>query len=200
LIADLPTDELLTELLAREEAMVSLAKYIEYVSGLRPPPHMKLICDKLDDVIEGRIKRLMISMPPGHGKSFVASHYFPAYFLSKYPERNIIFATHKQELSDSFGLKVRNVIKSDEHCRLFPDVGISADKTAAGEWMTTKAGGYHATAVGANVTGRRGDILPGTICCLVFRRLSRTVSGISCGLGTALTFTRDVRTRTRRLF
>ena len=157
----LTRDELLQELLRREEAMVSLAAYIEYVSGLKPPPHMKLVCDKLDDVIEGRIKRLMISMPPGHGKSFVASHYFPAYYLSKYPDKNIIFSTHKQELSDSFGLKVRNLMKSEEHHRIFPNAAVSTDKTAAGEWMTTEGGGYHATAVGANVTGRRGDILLG---------------------------------------
>lgn len=158
---DLDLDELLQELLRREEAMSSLASYIEYVSGLKPPPHLKLVCDKLDDVIEGRIKRLMISMPPGHGKSFTASTYFPAYYLSKYPERNVIFATHKQELSDSFGLKVRNTIRSEDHQRLFPESGVSTDKTAAGEWMTTDGGGYHATAVGANVTGRRGDILIG---------------------------------------
>jgi predicted phage terminase large subunit-like protein len=153
--------ELLKELLRREEAMVSLASYIEYVSGLKPPPHMKYVCDKLDAVARGDIKRLMISMPPGAGKSFVASHYFPAYYLSKYPERNVLFASHKQELADSFGLKVRNTLKSDEHLRIFPDVRVSADKTAAGEWMTTAGGGYHATAVGANVTGRRGDILIG---------------------------------------
>ena len=159
--AAMDLDTLLKELLAREEAMQSLASYIEYVSGLKPPPHLKLVCDKLDDVIEGRIKRLMISMPPGHGKSFAASHYFPAYFLSKYPTKNVIFSTHKQELSDSFGLKVRNLIKSEEHLRIFPEAGISSDKTAAGEWMTTAGGGYHATAVGANVTGRRGDILIG---------------------------------------
>lgn len=160
-MADLNYQELLQELLAREEAMQSLAAYIEYVSGMKPPRHMKLVCDKLDDVINGKIKRLMVSMPPGHGKSFVVSHYFPAYYLAKFPKKNVIFSTHKQELSDSFGLKVRNLIKSEEHLRIFPESGISADKTAAGEWMTTEGGGYHATAVGANVTGRRGDILIG---------------------------------------
>lgn len=152
---------LLEELLRREEAMVSLEKYIEYVSGLRVPKHMKYVCDKLDAVADGRIKRLMISMPPGHGKSYCASHYFPAYYLAKYPEKQIIAATHKQELSDSFGRKVRNTIMSDEHVRIFPDSQVSGDKTAAGEWQTTAGGGYHATAVGANVTGRRGDILIG---------------------------------------
>ena len=154
-------DELLQELLAREEAINSLAKYIGYVSGLVPPEHLQLVCKELDLVASGKTKRLMISMPPGHGKSWCASHFFPAYYLSKFPEKTLIFATHKQELSDSFGLKVRNTIKSDEHQRLFPNIGISTDKTAAGEWMTLGGGGYLATSVGANVTGRRGDILIG---------------------------------------
>lgn len=159
--AGMDLDSLLKELLAREEAMQSLAAYIEYVSGQKVPPHMKLICDKLDDVAEGRLNRLMISMPPGHGKSWCASHFFPAYYLAKYPEKQIIAATHKQELSDSFGRKVRNTMMSEEHSRIFPGSGVATDKTAAGEWQTTKGGGYHATAVGANVTGRRGDILIG---------------------------------------
>lgn len=158
---DFQTDALLAELLRREEAMVSLAAYIEYVSGQKVPPHMKYVCDRLDDVAEGRIKRLMISMPPGSGKSHCASHYFPAYYLSKYPDKQLIAAAHKQELADSFGLKVRNTIKSDEHRRLFPESGISTDKTAAGEWQTLGDGGYLATSVGSNITGRRGDIMIG---------------------------------------
>ncbi len=159
--AGLEIEDLLRELLAREEAMESLAAFIEYVSGQEVPRHMRLVCDKLDQVVNGEITRLMVSMPPGHGKSYIVSHYFPAYYLAKNPKRNVIFSTHKQELSDSFGLKVRNLIKSEEFLRIFPDIGVSSDKTAAGEWMTTAGGGYHATAVGANVTGRRGDILIG---------------------------------------
>ena len=154
-------EELLKELLFREEAIQSLAKYIEYVSGLKPPRHIEFLCKKLEDVATGKLKRLMISLPPGHAKSFTASHYFPAWYLSKYGDKNVICATHTQELSDSFGLKVRNTIQSDEHRRLFPMVGISADKTAAGEWMTLEDGSYKATSVGAKVTGRRGHILIG---------------------------------------
>jgi len=56
---DLSMDDLLAELVAREEAMASFAAYIEYVSGMKPPPHLKLICDKLDEVAEGKIQRLM---------------------------------------------------------------------------------------------------------------------------------------------
>ena len=91
---NLTMDDLLAELVAREEAMASFAAYIEYVSGLKPPPHLKLICDKLDEVAEGKIQRLMISMPPGHGKSFAASHYFPAYYLAKNPTKNVLSLIH----------------------------------------------------------------------------------------------------------
>ena len=139
--AGLEIEDLLRELLAREEAMESLASFIEYVSGQEVPRHMRLVCDKLDQVVNGEITRLMVSMPPGHGKSYIVSHYFPAYYLAKNPKRNVIFSTHKQELSDSFGLKVRNLIKSEEFLRIFPDIGVSSDKTAAGEWMTTAGGG-----------------------------------------------------------
>lgn len=154
-------DELAQELIRREEAMQSLSSYIHYVSGMKPPPHIELICEKLEAVADGRIKRLMISLPPGHGKSFTASQYFPAWYLSKYGDKNLICATHTQDLSDSFGLKVRNTIKSDEHQRIFPNAAISTDKTAAGEWMTVEGGSYKATAVGASVTGRRGHMLIG---------------------------------------
>ena len=157
----LTREELLKELLRREEAIATLAGYIEYVSGLEPPEHIRFLCEKLEAVARGDIKRLMISMPPGHAKSFTASQHFPAWYLSKYGNKNLICATHTQELSDSFGLKVRNIIKSDEHRRLFPDAAISTDKTAAGEWMTVAGGSYKATAVGASVTGRRGHLLIG---------------------------------------
>ena len=39
--AEISYDDLLQELLAREESMRSLASYIEYVSGLKPPPHLQ---------------------------------------------------------------------------------------------------------------------------------------------------------------
>ena len=152
---------MMEELLRREEAQESLAKYIEYVSGMKPPPHIEFLCEKLEAVARGEIKRLMISMPPGHAKSFTASQHFPAWYLSKYGKKNLISATHTQDLSDSFGLKVRNIIKSDEHRKIFPEAGISTDKTAAGEWMTLEDGSYKATAVGASVTGRRGNLLLG---------------------------------------
>ena len=147
-------EDLANELIRREEAMESLAGYIHYVSGLEPPKHIKYLCEKLEAVARGEIKRLMISMPPGHAKSFTASQHFPVWYLSKYGDKNLICATHTQELSDSFGLRVRNIIKSDEHRRIFPEAGISSDKTAAGEWMTLEGGSYKAVNYNFNVTAQ----------------------------------------------
>ncbi len=155
----IPRDDLLRELLFREEAMVSLSRYIEYVSGMKPPRHLEYVCRKLEDVANGKIKRLMISMPVGHAKSFTASQHFPAWFLSRFPTKNIICASHTQDLSDSFGLKIKNIIRSDEHQRIFPESGISTEKSGAAEWMTLANGSYKATGVGSSITGRRGDLL-----------------------------------------
>jgi predicted phage terminase large subunit-like protein len=154
--------EVLREITRRKAARESFASYLEYVDGRPLPRHIRLIANELQDVAEGRINRLMVSQPPGTGKSWVSSQHFPAWYLSKWPDRQFISAAHTQGLSDSFGLKVRNIIKSDEHRRIFPEIKISADKSAASEWnIDGHAGGYLATAVGASVTGRRGDYLHG---------------------------------------
>lgn len=154
--------DIMGELSLRRRARDSFAAYLEYVDGRPLPKHIRFIADKLQEVAEGRMSRLMVSQPPGTGKSHTSSQYFPAWYLSRWPEKQFISAAHTQSLSDSFGLKVRNIIKSEEHRRVFPDIAISADKSAASEWNIDKhAGGYLATSVGSSVTGRRGDYLHG---------------------------------------
>jgi predicted phage terminase large subunit-like protein len=154
--------EILREIQRRKRARENFADYLEYVDGRKVPRHIRFIAQHLQDVAEGRNNRLMVSQPPGTGKSWTSSQHFPAWYLSRWPDKQFISAAHTQSLSDSFGLKVRNIIKSDEHQRVFPEISISADKSAASEWnIEGHDGGYLATAVGASVTGRRGDYLHG---------------------------------------
>jgi len=153
--------EVLRELSRRKAARDSFAAYLEYVDGRPLPQHIRFVCDRLQEVAEGRVTRMMISMPPSHAKSHVASQHFPAWFLSRWPKRRIVAASATQDLASSFGLKIRNIIKSDEHIRVFPESGISSDKSASDEWNTTEGGGYVARGVGGMVTGRRGDLLIG---------------------------------------
>src|ERR1700720_3628330 len=80
--------------------------------GLQIPWHIRLLIEKLEAVERGEIKRLVIMMPPGHGKSTMGSIYFPSWYIGRHPERQVICASHTQELSERFGRRVRAVIAS----------------------------------------------------------------------------------------
>lgn len=95
------------------------------------------------------------SLLPTHN-STVVSHHFPAFYLSKFPDHNIISVTHTESFSETWGRKVRNLMLSPEHCKVFPDTTISEDSRAASRWDTTRGGTYYATGVGGAVVGRRG--------------------------------------------
>ena len=149
------------ELLARRQARDTLSGYMEYVSGHATPRHIQLLCDKLEQCMARKIKRLLVCLPPGHAKSFTVSHHFPAYYLSKFPDHNVIAVTHTESFSETWGRKVRNLMLGDEHRIIFPDAVISEDSRAASRWDLTSGASYFATGVGGAVTGKRGNCVPG---------------------------------------
>ena len=127
--------------------------------GYRPADHHRLIADHLERVERGEIKRLMIQMPPRHGKSMLASEFFPSWFLSKNSDKQVIHATYNQELSDGFGRKVRNLMKEWGHQAIFPGVGVADDSSAASRFHTTSGGVYHGVGIGGGATGKGADLL-----------------------------------------
>jgi predicted phage terminase large subunit-like protein len=122
-------------------------------------PHHELIISKLEAVERGEIKRLMISMPPRNGKSFITSSIFPAWVLGRHPQHHIIFATYGQELSDDFGRRVRNFIADPVHQAIFPNCRLSEDSTAAHRFNIKAGGAYFAVGRGGPITGRGADLL-----------------------------------------
>jgi predicted phage terminase large subunit-like protein len=84
---------------------------------------------------------------------------FPAWFLGKFPSKQIIQASHKAELAVGFGRKVRNLVGSQPYQEVFPDVGLRADSKAAGRWNTTQSGVYLAAGVGAGIAGFGADLV-----------------------------------------
>lgn len=123
-----------------------------------PAEHHRLLCEALDQLIAGDLRRLIVLMPPGSAKSTYASVRFPAYFLGRKGEHSIICASYGEDLANSFGRKVRNLVDSREYQRLFPDVSLMEDSRAKGEWETRSGGSYFACGVGSGITGRRGDL------------------------------------------
>ncbi len=79
------------EIQSRKLARRGLVAFTEYtLPGYEPAPHHCLIAEKLEAVARGKVNRLMIFMPPRHGKSELASRRFPAWFLGRYPGRQIM--------------------------------------------------------------------------------------------------------------
>lgn len=148
------------ELAKRELARRQLGWFIKYnFEGYRVNWHHKIIMDKLEAVERGEIRKLMIFVPPRHGKSEIASINFPAWFFGRNPTKNIIAASYNSDLAVGFGRKARNIVGSAEYKNLFPGVSLAEDSQAAGRWITNQGGEYTAVGIGGGTTGRGADIL-----------------------------------------
>ena len=120
--------------------------------------HHRKIAAKLEAVERGEIDRLMIFMPPRHGKSELASRRFPAWYLGRNPTRQIIAASYNSELASDFGRDVRNIVASQEYGCIF-DTCLRDDSRAADRWNTDSGGAYVAAGVGTAITGRGAHVL-----------------------------------------
>ena len=146
--------------LAREEAQADFLKFVHSMwPGFINGRHHKVMARKFEDIASGKIKRLIINMPPRHTKSEFASYMLPAWFLGKYPNKKIIQTSNTAELAVGFGRKVRNLVGSEQYAKIFPNVNLRQDSKAAGRWSTNKDGEYFAIGVGGTVTGKGADLL-----------------------------------------
>lgn len=144
--------------LHRKQANASLLSFIEQVSTEPAPArHHRLLIEKLEAVERGEIKRLMVFMPPGSGKSHYASVMFPAWYMGRNPRNNVICASYGQELADKFGRRVRGVVMEPQWSDIF-GTGLSQASSAAGRWAVEAGGEYYAVGVGGSVTGFRADL------------------------------------------
>ena len=142
--------------LARDKFMV-YAKHV--YDGFIEGRHHKIIAEKLEAIAKGKLKRLIVNMPPRHSKSEFASYLMPSWFLGRNPKLKIIQATMNTELAVRFGRKVRDLIADPIYAEIFPDTDLKQDSQAAGRWETSAGGEYFAAGVGAAMTGRGADLL-----------------------------------------
>jgi predicted phage terminase large subunit-like protein len=153
------TSATLDSLAAKAAREHLLAYAIGQYAGYETPPHIKLLADKLMAVERGEIKRLAVFMPPRHGKSNLVSEVFPAWYLGRKPQHQVLFTTYGQDLADGFGRKVRNAVADERHSMAFPDSVLSDDSQSARRFNTSNGGVYYAVGAGGAVTGRGADLL-----------------------------------------
>jgi predicted phage terminase large subunit-like protein len=121
--------------------------------------HHRIIADKFNKIAQGKLKRLIICMPPRHSKSEFSSIYLPAWMMGHRGDLKIIQSTHTAELAVNFGRKVRNLMDLPDYKTVFPDVYLSSDNKSAGRWTTNKGGEAFYAGVGGAITGRGADLL-----------------------------------------
>lgn len=144
----------------QQKAKTDFMAYVNYVwpAFIHGRHHVKM-AQAFQRVAEGKVKRLIINMPPRHTKSEFASYLLPSWFLGLFPGKKIIQTSHTAELAVGFGRKVRNLVDSDAYKDLFPEVALQSDSKAAGRWATNYGGDYFAIGVGGAVTGKGADLL-----------------------------------------
>lgn len=153
------TERAQAELSRRKAARSGCLAFTQYtMPGYRVGPQHQLLCEKLDAVERGEIKRLMVFMPPRHGKSELTSKRFPAWFLGRNPGKQVITASYSADLAQDFGRHARNIVASSEFAALFPGVGVAGDSAARDKWHTTKGGVYTAAGVAGSLTGKGAHV------------------------------------------
>ena len=100
--------------------------------------------------------RLLVQMPPRHGKSETVSVWTPIWMLNAFPARKVMLASYEADFAAGWGRRARNLI--DEHQGELL-VRLAADSTAANRWNTPEGGGMTTAGAGGALTGRGADLL-----------------------------------------
>jgi predicted phage terminase large subunit-like protein len=120
--------------------------------------HLEVIAAKLTAVREGKIRRLIINLPPRHLKSLMASIAFPAWCLGHDPSAQILCVSYAQDLSDKLARDCRSIMLSPWYRQIFP-TRLAPHRQAVQEFITTRQGYRLATSTGGVLTGRGADII-----------------------------------------
>lgn len=140
--------------------------------------HVAYLCKELEKVAQGvadRVPRehdLVINIPPGLTKTITCSIMFPAWCWTKWPWMRFITASYSSALSLESAEYCRELIKSDEFQRIYPEIAIKEDKDTKSNYRIVQksfgignkkyesiGGSRYSTSVGGTLTGFHGDIL-----------------------------------------
>jgi predicted phage terminase large subunit-like protein len=116
--------------------------------------HHRLLAKKLEQVYRGEIKRLMVNMPPRHGKSELVSRRFPAWVLGKNPEERIIACSYSADLASSINRDVQRIIQTPEYEEIFPETRLNEKNV-----VTTAERSFLKNSRIFEVVGRKGYYL-----------------------------------------
>lgn len=165
---------------SRERRKLARSNFLEFCKYVDPqfetPKHIRFVASKLQEValyIASRgtkgIGRLMILMPPRHGKSELASRNFPAWLLGLAPDSRVLLTSYGADLAVKNNRSLRDLVMSQRYQALFGNLSVmkdravelSSDSRSAQAWDLAQPhkGGVVATGVGGGITGLGADLL-----------------------------------------
>lgn len=156
------------QLVVRREARNRLIAFACAVDAKYDPQWFhEIIAAKLEEIVRrleaGESPRLMIHMPPRHGKSDLSTQKFPAWVFGSHPEWPMIISSYAQDLATKFGSGTRDIMNTQNYRAIF-STRLRADTQAKSSWATTRpgkkgepvpaGGGYEAAGIGGPITGK----------------------------------------------
>lgn len=138
----------------RTAARSSLLDYAQYVyPGYMIGNHHRLLAEKLDRVRTGELRRLMVFMPPRHGKSLLVSVLFPTFLFGLGQSTDVVQAAYSESQALRQSKLAREICRGERFNRLFPDAVMQRGETAKQDWSVSGSN-YYAVGVGGSLTGR----------------------------------------------
>ena len=153
------------------EARKDFLKFVKYtmpdpsdpdnteLSMFKDAKHHRALAKVLEKVEKGHIPRLIVCMPPRHGKSELISRRFIPFLMGKDPYRNVIFATYNEDFAKDFGADVRSIITSPQYKQVFPKFALRMGGASKSRIQTGKGGMSVFVGRGGSITGRGGDFV-----------------------------------------
>ncbi len=123
-------------------------------------PHLKEIAEAFQEVADGKINKLAISLPPRAGKSYITSM-FCAWWIGNNPKEAVMRNSYGAELAETFSYFVRGLMTNDKYLKVFPKIKLKKDKQSIDDWAleTAKQTTYFCGGVGGPLTGKGAKLL-----------------------------------------
>lgn len=121
--------------------------------------HHQALAAALEEVAKGKITRLIISMPPRHGKTELCGVRFIPWFMGKFKGKHVIYATYNENLAKDKGSEVKAVMEEPAFKQVFPECKLSKGGKAQGRIRTTNKNAAYFVGRGGSITGRGGDLI-----------------------------------------
>ena len=128
----------------------------ELIPGYQHFRYVDLMGAYLEALIGGEMSRLIINLPPRHGKTDCAA--LSAFFLGKFPGLEVLNVSHSQTLAKYLSQQTFDLMETAFYKEVFPNTRIRGDRRSAGDFRTTASGGRLGVTVDSSITGRGADL------------------------------------------